>query len=61
MNVNTGQVMSTEDLTLYLSRHPEEKRNWKQVPFQREREKTGRNEPCPCMSGIKFKKCCMRK
>lgn len=22
--------------------------------------KTGRNEPCPCGSGIKFKKCCLR-
>ena len=23
-------------------------------------EKTGRNAPCPCGSGKKFKKCCMR-
>ena len=23
-------------------------------------EKTGRNDPCPCGSGKKFKKCCMR-
>jgi hypothetical protein len=23
--------------------------------------KTGRNEPCPCGSGIKYKKCCLRK
>lgn len=22
--------------------------------------KVGRNEPCPCGSGIKFKKCCLR-
>lgn len=22
-------------------------------------KKTGRNEPCPCGSGLKFKKCCM--
>ena len=20
--------------------------------------KTGRNQPCPCLSGLKFKKCC---
>lgn len=26
--------------------------------FQREQAKTGRNEPCPCGSGKKFKKCC---
>lgn len=23
--------------------------------------KIGRNEPCPCNSGKKYKKCCMRK
>jgi len=23
-------------------------------------EKLGRNDPCPCGSGKKFKKCCMR-
>ncbi|MFA6782511.1 MAG: SEC-C metal-binding domain-containing protein, partial [Sedimentibacter sp.] len=21
-------------------------------------EKTGRNDPCPCGSGLKYKKCC---
>lgn len=25
-----------------------------------EKPKTGRNEPCPCGSGLKYKKCCMR-
>ncbi|MGH6912329.1 MAG: SEC-C metal-binding domain-containing protein, partial [Geminicoccales bacterium] len=23
--------------------------------------KTGRNEPCPCGSGRKYKQCCLRK
>ena len=23
--------------------------------------KVGRNEPCPCGSGLKYKKCCLRK
>ena len=23
--------------------------------------KAGRNDPCPCGSGLKFKKCCLRK
>ncbi|MFA9615105.1 MAG: SEC-C metal-binding domain-containing protein [Deltaproteobacteria bacterium] len=23
--------------------------------------KVGRNDPCPCGSGMKFKKCCMNK
>jgi hypothetical protein len=29
-----------------------------QEPFRREEEKTGRNDPCPCGSGKKYKKCC---
>jgi SWIM/SEC-C metal-binding protein len=24
-------------------------------------EKVGRNDPCPCGSGLKYKKCCMKK
>ena len=30
----------------------------KPLPFVRENQKVGRNEPCPCGSGKKFKKCC---
>jgi uncharacterized protein len=29
------------------------------TPLVRETPKTGRNDPCPCGSGKKFKKCCM--
>ncbi len=29
-------------------------------PFEREGEKIGRNDPCPCGSGKKYKKCCGR-
>ncbi len=29
-----------------------------QQPFVREDAKVGRNDPCPCNSGKKFKKCC---
>ena len=29
-----------------------------QITFKRDREKIGRNDPCPCGSGKKFKKCC---
>lgn len=28
------------------------------VQFQRDTPKTGRNDPCPCGSGKKYKKCC---
>ncbi|MBI3817919.1 MAG: SEC-C domain-containing protein [Planctomycetes bacterium] len=29
-------------------------------PFVHKAEKTGRNDPCPCGSGRKFKQCCMK-
>ena len=31
-----------------------------QQPLKREGEKIGRNDPCPCGSGKKYKKCCGR-
>jgi preprotein translocase subunit SecA len=31
-----------------------------QETFVREEPKTGRNDPCPCLSGKKYKKCCGR-
>jgi len=30
----------------------------KQVPIKRDGRKIGRNEPCPCGSGKKYKRCC---
>ena len=35
----------------------------KQLPEERlvRRVKIGRNDPCPCNSGRKFKKCCIHK
>jgi len=29
--------------------------------FRRDKPKIGRNEPCPCGSGKKYKKCCLIK
>ena len=29
--------------------------------FRREMPKVGRNDPCPCGSGKKYKNCCMNK
>ncbi|HEX3725191.1 MAG TPA: SEC-C metal-binding domain-containing protein, partial [Pirellulales bacterium] len=33
----------------------------KMEPIRNRQERIGRNEPCPCGSGKKFKNCCMRK
>jgi len=32
--------------------------DWPAMPIRRTAPKVGRNEPCPCGSGKKFKKCC---
>jgi hypothetical protein len=31
------------------------------LPIRRERPPVGRNDPCPCGSGKKYKKCCLKK
>lgn len=31
------------------------------IPFRRDKAKIGRNAPCPCGSGKKYKKCCLNK
>ena len=38
--------------------YKEQKRS---TTFVREGKKVGRNDPCPCGSGRKFKQCCMGK
>jgi uncharacterized protein len=46
---------------MWLHRHFLKQRNqysYASTTFVRDRPKTGRNEPCPCGSGKKFKKCC---
>lgn len=54
------------NITLYYTRHPEkrpvaEEIQWDSLEigtFQRDNKKVGRNEPCPCGSGKKYKRCC---
>jgi len=33
----------------------------RQAPFEKTQKKVGRNDPCPCGSGKKFKNCCLKK
>ena len=40
--------------------HPQKVSASSKKPFVRKQTKVGRNEPCPCGSGKKFKKCCGR-
>lgn len=44
-----------------MTRNSSPKSDSAQKPFVRSRKKLGRNDPCPCGSGKKFKNCCMGK
>ncbi len=64
--------MDTRDGRIYFPKDPLEFENLMQNKFMRptlipptskqmarKPPKVGRNEPCPCGSGLKFKKCCL--
>lgn len=62
------RLVKRYDGSVYLERYPEEspeasrgKVLWDEefTPFVRTGVKVGANDPCPCGSGRKFKKCCM--
>ncbi|MEW6608568.1 MAG: preprotein translocase subunit SecA [bacterium] len=40
------------------AKHPQKQ---KEIPIIEEKHKLGRNDPCPCGSGKKYKKCCLEK
>ncbi|MEW6617735.1 MAG: preprotein translocase subunit SecA [bacterium] len=40
------------------TKHPQKQ---KEIPIIEEKHKLGRNDPCPCGSGKKYKKCCLEK
>ena len=44
----------------YVDEDVEDGEETKQMPIRRDAPKIGRNDPCPCGSGKKYKKCCGR-
>jgi len=50
------QKVAQECTTANLHNHAQ-----KQEPYRRPKPKIGRNEPCPCGSGMKYKRCCLNK
>ena len=57
ISVLSGAVAS-ESPTNNISSGAGKKTVQRQAPFKREIQKVGRNEPCPCGSGKKYKLCC---
>ena len=61
MDDRTGDIHSWESVQLMAA---EDQRHMKPIAMslsrnQRRTGKVGRNDPCPCASGLKFKKCCL--
>lgn len=54
------EARKEEAPTLHQEAHPEEAQATTQMPVHRDRQKVGRNDPCPCGSGKKHKNCCGR-
>jgi preprotein translocase subunit SecA len=50
------EMMQPEEQNFTLSHGDEDER--RKEPVRRKDDKVGRNDPCPCGSGKKFKKCC---
>jgi uncharacterized protein len=51
----------TEVAAVWSRQSPERQMPVAQAANARSRPKTGRNDPCPCGSGLKYKKCCLGK
>jgi len=56
-----SSLVPTRQQRFFLSRGEDETQTEKQQPVKRGGNKTGRNEPCPCGSGKKYKKCCLQR
>ncbi len=52
------ELAPQKDQEMYFSHGDEGGGNGKPPPMRRKTEKVGRNAPCPCGSGKKYKKCC---
>ena len=61
------RIQMAEPEKIHDLRHPDEQKltfssgdeaDQKKKPVRREAKKIGRNSPCPCGSGKKYKKCC---
>ena len=55
-----GLMASAIQLHRHFHEHRETEPILRRGTFTRSAQKTGRNEPCPCGSGKKFKQCCGR-
>jgi len=66
MDDRDGKIYTTAEAQELVKRDPAAARHLRQVivtaeQLRRRPPRVGRNDPCPCGSGKKFKKCCLGK
>lgn len=68
MDIRNGRIFTPEEMQKFRDamtdpKEAESLKEMKVAPTRRQMSrnppKVGRNEPCPCGSGRKFKKCCL--
>ena len=65
MDTRDGNIIANDELQKIMEHmDPKEREHFKEMklPMTHKQEitkKVGRNDPCPCGSGKKFKKCCL--
>ena len=60
MDTRTGRVITHKEM---LQLEPQEREHYVEIeptPRQSREQRVRRNDPCPCGSGKKFKRCCLR-
>ena len=58
MNVRIEQKVEREEVAKVTGTNKDDSTS--KGPYQRKDAKIGRNDPCPCGSGKKYKQCCGR-
>jgi len=64
MDVRTGEIFVGSEVAKKFAELPANQKHMLQemfrppTPTQLQAQRVGRNDPCPCDSGKKFKKCC---
>ena len=63
MDTTSGEIVSPEELAKYAGKIPPHIKMMgiDPTPAQLRRGRIGRNEPCGCGSGKKFKNCCLKR
>lgn len=63
MDTRDGRLYTFDEVRAMAAEDQKYMRQLEHEPttIQRARRKIGRNDPCPCFSGKKFKRCCLGK